>query len=94
MSQTQASTDYHANAAMNHEKAAAYHDRAAEHHRKAARLHPTGDYESAEEHARQAEIYGKQAGDSCKRATEREGATNQQYGANAKKMYLHQRYSR
>ena len=91
---TQATTEYHVNAAINHEKAAAYHDRAAEQHRNAARLHPTGDYERAGEHARQAETYGKQAGDSCRRAMEREGATNEQYGANAKKMYLHQRHSR
>ena len=94
MSLTQASTEYHANAAINHEKAAAYHDRAAEQHRNAARLHPIGDYERAGEHARQAEIYGKQAGDSCRRAMEREGAANQQHGPNAKKMYLHQRHSR
>ena len=94
MSLTQASTEYHASAAINHEKAAAYHDRAAEQHRNAARLHPIGDYAGAGEHARQAETYGKQAADSCRRAMEREGATNQQHGTNAKKMYLHQRHSR
>jgi len=94
MSLTQASSEYHANAAMNHERAAAFHDRAAEQHRNAARLHPTGDHERAAEHARQAFICGKHAGDSCRRAMEREGATNEQFGPNAKKMYLHQRYSR
>jgi hypothetical protein len=94
MSKTQTSTEYHANAAMNHEKAAAYHDQAAQQHRNAAKLHPTSDCEKAGEHARQAQIYGKHARDSCRRAMEREGETNEQYGANTKKMYLHQRYSR
>jgi hypothetical protein len=49
----------------------------------------------AREHAKQAVIHGQRAQDSCTRAMEREGEgeENDQYGANAKKMYLHQRYA-
>ena len=86
-------TQYQESAARNHEKAAIHHERAAEQHRKAAALHPTGDVDMAREHARQAVIHGQRARDSCTRAMEREGEENDQYGANAKKMYLHQRYA-
>ena len=67
--------------------------RAAAQHREAAKLHVTSDFKKAREHARRAAIHGRDAKDSCRRATEREGETNEQYAANTKKMYLHQRYS-
>jgi len=67
-----------------HEKAAVHHDRAAEQHARLPRCirRRCGH---GREHARQAAIHGQRAQDSCRRALEREGEENDQYGANAKR---------
>jgi len=94
MSLTQGTAEYHARAAIKHEKTAASHDRAAKEHRSAAKFHGAGDHAKAGDHARNAELYGRKAQDLCVRAMDREGYENEQFSVNAKKMYLHRRYSR
>jgi hypothetical protein len=53
-----------------HEAAAKHHDEAAESHRNAAAHYAYGDYQQANEQARLARDFGKQAEEHCSRAME------------------------